>query len=173
MRDEFSPKTIDELSKRASFICSNPQCRCLTLAPSNESDSKYILTGKAAHITAASPGGPRYDPSLSHEQRSSISNGVYLCANCADKIDKNRGLDFPLSLIMQWKQEHEAWVRENLNKTKENMFVIVDGRHIAKGQGEVTALDIESSAAIKPGTVAFAEGSGKVTATRIHGKARQ
>ena len=58
-RDDFSPKMIEALAKRASYICSNPDCRCLTLCPSTEDDEKYIYIGKAAHITAASEGGPR------------------------------------------------------------------------------------------------------------------
>jgi hypothetical protein len=44
-------------------------------------------------MTAASPGGPRYDPSLTQKERGEISNAIFLCAVCADVVDKNNGLD--------------------------------------------------------------------------------
>jgi hypothetical protein len=115
-RDDFDKATIDALAKRAAYICSNPDCRALTIAPSSIDEDKFIYIGKAAHITAASEGGPRYDPTLSPEARKSISNGIFLCSNCADMIDKNLGSDFSAQLLYKWKREHEIWVSENLNK---------------------------------------------------------
>lgn len=43
----------------------------------------------------------------------------------------------------------------------------ISGDHKAKGIGEVTGLDIQGPAIIKPGTKSTAEGAGKITATRI------
>ena len=111
MRDDFLPRTIEALAKRALYFCSNPSCRTPTLEPSAVDPEKYIYTGVAAHITAAAPGGPRYDASLSSKDRSSITNGIHLCATCSVKIDKNRGVDFAVDLLRRWKTEHENWVR--------------------------------------------------------------
>ncbi|MCB9262869.1 MAG: hypothetical protein H6607_10890 [Flavobacteriales bacterium] len=115
-RDDFDSKTIESLKKRAAYICSNPNCRAMTISPSEADDTKTIYIGKAAHITAASKGGPRYDDSLKPEERSAITNAIFLCSSCADMIDKNNGLDFPTTLIKDWKTKHETWVRDNLNK---------------------------------------------------------
>lgn len=60
-RDDFDRKTIEAIGKRASFICSNPDCKSLTLCPSAEDEDKFIYIDKAAHITAAAEGGPKYD----------------------------------------------------------------------------------------------------------------
>jgi hypothetical protein len=38
-----------------------------------------IDIGVAAHITAAAPNGPRYDPSLTSAQRRRHLNGIWLC----------------------------------------------------------------------------------------------
>lgn len=114
--DEFSAKTIDIIRKRASFICSNPDCRALTLSPSAEDQTKTIYIGVAAHITAASEGGPRFDPSLTPQQRSSVDNGIFLCSSCATMIDKNDGLDFSVELLRSWRKDHLNWVSNNLNK---------------------------------------------------------
>ncbi|MGD0036395.1 MAG: hypothetical protein ABSC53_03780 [Bacteroidota bacterium] len=166
-RDDFDPKVVDTLSRRASFICSNPDCRALAIAPSNEDTSKAIYIGVAAHITAAAEGGPRYDPNLTPDQRASIENGIFLCSSCSVMIDKNGGIDFPTNLLHQWKRNHEQWVREHLNKSVESQITIVDGEHKAKGIGNVTGLEIKKSAIIKPGTKVSAEGIGNVTGTKI------
>ena len=115
-RDDFASDVIDALKKRAAFICSNPDCRAQTIAPSGEDESKYLYIGKAAHITAAAESGPRYDPNMASEDRKSISNAIFLCSSCADLIDKNNGLDFPVDKLKAWKAEHEKWVSSNLNK---------------------------------------------------------
>ncbi len=116
-RDNFDAKTIETLAKRASYICSRPECRALTISPSSVSVDKYLYLGKAAHITSAASKGPRFDPSVTPEQRKSIENGIFLCSSCADMIDKNSGLDFSVEHLREWKSQHEAWVRSNLNKS--------------------------------------------------------
>jgi hypothetical protein len=166
-RDEFPKGIIDSLAKRAFYTCSNPGCRCLTLSPSEEDDEKYISIGVAAHITAAAEGGPRYDASLSPEERYSIKNGIFLCSNCASMIDKNNGLDYSTELLKRWKEEHKKWARENLNKSGSRPFTIVDGEHRAEGIGKVTGLDIGGPAVMRPGTKSTARGIGEVTGTRI------
>ncbi len=169
-RDDFDQKAIGVIAKRASYICSNPNCRSLTLCPSETDTEKYIYIGKVAHITAASENGPRYDPSLTSEQRCSVENGIFLCSNCADMIDKNKGLDFSVDLLKEWEKDHEAWVKENLNKSVNPIISIIDGEHHAKGKGNVIGIDAQEPVLIKPGTKSTAEGQGNITATRIRYK---
>lgn len=166
-RDEFDKKIIDTIAKRASYICSNPDCRSNTLGPSEKDPEKYIYTGKVSHIIAASENGPRNDHSFTSKQRSSIENGIFLCSNCADMIDKNMGSDFPVDLLKKWKDNHEIWVKENLNKSKNSTISIIDGNHYARGRGNVTGIDARETIFIKPGTKSTAEGEGNITATRI------
>ncbi|MBU5676819.1 hypothetical protein KQI88_10350 [Alkaliphilus sp. MSJ-5] len=45
------------MAKRVAYICSNPGCGKLTSGPHSDS-SKASIIGVAAHITAASKGGP-------------------------------------------------------------------------------------------------------------------
>ncbi len=100
-RDDFSKDTVTKLAERVGFLCSNPACRTHTVGPNTE-ETKSTRIGKGAHITAAATGGPRYDVSLSPEQRSHVSNGIWLCANCADLIDKDEK-QFPTILLNSWK----------------------------------------------------------------------
>src|SRR5258706_16076503 len=108
-RDEFIPETKEILAKRAGFMCSFPNCRRLTVGPSDDRKSGLSMLGVAAHITAASVGGPRYDSSLSSAERSSDRNGVWMCQNHSKLIDDNPQ-DYPVSTIERWKRQHEDWV---------------------------------------------------------------
>jgi hypothetical protein len=101
MRDEITEKTKETLAHRVGVRCSNPNCRKLTSGPQTKSD-KALNIGVSAHITAASPDGPRYDQNLSSEQRKSSDNGIWLCQNCAKLVD-NDGKRYPVDLLQQWK----------------------------------------------------------------------
>ena len=59
-RDEFTEKTKATLAKRVGSRCSNPDCKQATQGPHDE-PSKASSVGVAAHITAASQGGHRYN----------------------------------------------------------------------------------------------------------------
>lgn len=58
--------------------------------------------GVAAHITGASENGPRYDKSLTAEQRKSAKNGIWLCENCGRIVDESP----------------DAWTAEGLDSWK-------------------------------------------------------
>lgn len=104
-RHDFTKKTTENLGRRAGFLCSNPVCRRPTLG-SHENPDKSATIGIAAHITAASYGGPRYDEDLSEAQRKQGDNGIWLCSNCATLIDKDPG-KFTVILLKEWKQYAE------------------------------------------------------------------
>jgi len=108
-RDDFSKKVKEELGKRVGMICSNPDCRKSTSGP-HDCSSKSVNIGVAAHITGASKGGARYDPSLSPEERSSIDNGIWLCQNCAKLVD-NDEQRYPVNLLKEWKCDAEERAR--------------------------------------------------------------
>ncbi len=165
-RDDFSQVTITNLQRRAAFLCSNPDCKRRTIAPSMENESDSVYIGCAAHITAASEDGPRYDSTLNPKQRKDISNAIFLCASCATMIDKNQGADFSSDLLKDWKTKHEKWVRENLNTTGASVTE-VSGTHEASGIGDVVGLRITKPTTIKPGTISRASGIGKISGTSI------
>jgi hypothetical protein len=111
-RDDFSKQTRDRLAMRVGVRCSNLFCRKLTTGPRTE--SPYIINiGVGAHITAASPGGPRYDPSLSSQQRESAENGIWLCQNCAKLIDNDQGR-YSAEVLREWKAQAEAFTLAEL-----------------------------------------------------------
>jgi hypothetical protein len=105
-RDDFSTSTKDKLAKRVGYRCSNPECRCATVGAAQGHDG-FIVVGVAAHITAAAPGGPRFDASMTPEQRRDPSNGIWLCQTHAKLIDSDASR-FSVETLHQWKLVAEA-----------------------------------------------------------------
>jgi hypothetical protein len=106
MRNDFSNQTKAILAKRVGFRCSNPHCRQLTSGPHTEPTGS-INIGVAAHITAASPGGPRYDVYISAEKRKSQDNGIWLCEKCAKLVDSDE-VRYTVGKLREWKRIAEA-----------------------------------------------------------------
>jgi len=112
MRDDFSLKTKELLAKRVANRCSNPGCRQLTSGP-QEDPTKVVNIGVAAHITAASTDGPRFDPSLKPDQRRSVKNGIWLCQSCAKLVD-NDAIRYGADVLCQWKGQTERSAAQEL-----------------------------------------------------------
>lgn len=74
-----------------------------------DGDGGVTNIGVAAHISAASPGGPRYDEMLTPEARSEIANGIWLCQTHAKLIDDDE-LTYTPAVLRDWKDtaEHMA-----------------------------------------------------------------
>jgi hypothetical protein len=105
-RDDFSRRTIETLAKRVGYLCSNPECRIQTVGPA-QGDDRAVIVGVAAHITAAAQGGPRYDASLTQEQRRHQSNGIWLCQIHGKQIDSDE-VHFTVETLRAWKQAAES-----------------------------------------------------------------
>lgn len=105
-RDDFTAKTRETIARRSGYRCAFPNCRRLTTMPNPEDPSSSVGTGIGAHICAAAPGGPRYDPAMTPEERASVANGIWLCAACSKIVDTLPDA-FPADTLRYWKQNAE------------------------------------------------------------------
>jgi hypothetical protein len=105
MRDDFSGQTKAVLAQRVGYLCSKPDCRAYTSGPQVD-PAKAVNVGVAAHITAASEGGPRYDKGLTPDQRSDINNAIWLCQTCAKLVD-NDPARYSTAELRRWKRVAE------------------------------------------------------------------
>src|SRR5271170_6143654 len=114
-REDFSPKTRNAVAARAGWHCSFEGCGRSLVGPSDESPEKFTNIGKAAHIAGAAPGpgSRRYDPSMTTEQRTNISNAIWLCGVHADLIDRDEAT-FTVQVLHQMKLAHEATQAEDV-----------------------------------------------------------
>jgi hypothetical protein len=111
-RDDFPEGVKRVLASRVGYRCSRPGCLRETSGP-QEDPTRAINIGVAAHITAASPGGPRYDAALGSERRAGQENGIWLCQTCAKLVD-NDALHYSADLLRRWKQASEEFARLRL-----------------------------------------------------------
>lgn len=105
-RDNFKKPVRDDLAARVAYRCSNPDCLAQTIGPTSDVRGAVNI-GEASHITAASPGGPRYEASISSDERASFANGIWLCRSCAARVDRDL-TGFPVARLQEWKQQAEA-----------------------------------------------------------------
>lgn len=110
-RDDFSEKTRRRIGRQAGWLCSDPSCHRDTIG-SNSDGTGEIDHGTAAHICAAAPGGPRYDPKQSPAERSSPDNGIWLCRLHGDAIDA-KDSKYTVELLRAWKKQaqEDSWRR--------------------------------------------------------------
>lgn len=123
-RDDFSEATKETLAKRVTYICSNPECRKMTVGP-NSDKQKSTSIGVAAHIKAAAPGGKRYDATMTPAERSDISNGIWLCQSCSKLIDTDEE-KYSVELLHQWKEVAEQHSEKGISSEGKLKFDIFE-----------------------------------------------
>src|SRR4051812_29009447 len=124
-RDDFSNATRHHLARSVNYHCS--KCDAPTAGPFS-GGGKSITTGEAAHICAAAPGGPQYDPTMTPQLRSNYANGIWLCAAHSPLVDR----DWPrytVDDLRNMKGAAEARAAANLEhaKIKASLDPVLDG----------------------------------------------
>jgi len=114
---DFTPKSKELIAKRAGYRCSYPGCDESTIGPGAGPDD-VENKGVAAHIYAASKGprAPRGTGGLSPDERSSSSNGIWMCKDHSDIIDIEKGKNYPAAVLQSWKALHEMRIAREVNK---------------------------------------------------------
>jgi hypothetical protein len=74
-----------------------------------------VNIGVAAHITAASPDGPRYEPTLTAEQRRSAENGIWLCQTDGKLVDSD-SVRYTVESLRAWKVAAEQVAARELEQ---------------------------------------------------------
>ena len=111
--DDFPQRVKNAVAKRVGTICS--KCESPTCGPKDD-PNQAINLGVAAHITAASIGGPRYNQSLTSDERRSINNAIWLCANCSVLIDQDVTV-FSETALREMKQRAELRAKVEVGST--------------------------------------------------------
>lgn len=109
-RRKAIPRSVEKvLFSQSGNQCSYPGCPTeLTI---EKSDGTSTSTGVIAHICAVSPGGPRFDHSMSESDVNSEANLVLLCPEHHTLVDTDVN-GHPVVLLRRYKYEHVAKVRE-------------------------------------------------------------
>jgi len=95
-------KTIKKLFAVSGNRCAFPKCEIPLI-----DNLSGKVTGKICHIRAKSPGGPRYDPSQSDEERDAFENLLLMCPIHHDVIDADPE-SYTVSRLGEIKAKHET-----------------------------------------------------------------
>jgi len=106
------------LAFRSGGICAYPKCNRHLTYEAEVGEDTYI--GEAAHIRGEKPGAARYDALMKDEERDSVRNLIYMCADHHTIIDKVEA-DWPVFKLQKLKETHESQVRQAM----EDAFVDV------------------------------------------------
>lgn len=93
--------------QRSYNKCAYPDCPDdLVFDPLVAADQGKSV-GRIAHIRGASPGGPRYDPTMTDAERASADNLMVLCGTHHDAIDSQ--IDYhTVEFLQEAKRQHES-----------------------------------------------------------------
>src|ERR1044072_4572109 len=122
-REEFSAEVRRTIAFRVGSRCS--LCYEATSGPQID-PTKALNLGVAALITAASPGGPRFDPQLTTAQRRHATNAIWLCQKCAKLIDNDPDR-FSVAELRRRKNQAEAVAFNLLSKTENHVSSVETG----------------------------------------------
>lgn len=101
------------LAFRSGGVCAMPDCGKHLTYDSPSGGDTYV--GEAAHIRGEKPKAARFDASMNDEERDHVDNLLYLCTDDHTIIDKVPQ-DWPTSLLMGIKIEHELKVRQAMEQ---------------------------------------------------------
>lgn len=126
-RAEFPKAVKRALAERNSFRCSFPGCTAITIGPGHKNDLQSVNSGQAAHIYSAAENGPRPNPALSKEKRSSIDNGIWMCNYHAGIIDADE-CQYSAETLHQWKTQaveraHKEQISLNGTRYETDTFI--------------------------------------------------
>jgi hypothetical protein len=126
---DFKPVVVDEITKKAMFFCSNPQCLCFTSYSNSEGKARKIA--EAAHVLPSGINGPRAGKANQYPkvERNSSENGIWLCVSCHDQIDADPDAYSP-SKLFRWKKNQEALIRSIVGKDLEAAILsLINSKH--------------------------------------------
>jgi hypothetical protein len=112
-RIDFSKPTKRIIAGRSGYRCSIPGCERVTIGPGSQ-PNEVTLNGKASHIFSAAPNGPRGRGGLTDDEIASPQNGIWLCSNHGDLVDKNEGGHYPAPLLFSYKALQEAKISREM-----------------------------------------------------------
>jgi hypothetical protein len=76
-------------------------------------EQRPIVNVHISHIRGALPGSPKYDTSMSDEERSSFTNLLLLCKPHHDLVDRIEPDRYPAETLEKWKAAREEMRQPN------------------------------------------------------------
>lgn len=120
---QYTSATVRALYALSGTTCYYPDCprSVVTFI-----DDEPFTEVQIAHIRAASPDGPRYDPNMTDNERRAFANLILLCKPHHDLVDKRHPDRYSVETLVEWKSEREGSMgieRQNLSGIDEDALI--------------------------------------------------
>jgi hypothetical protein len=135
---------FSESVKVMLYACSGNRCaypRCGTRLVFTLHGSTVVNHGKAAHIVAESPHGPRGKSKLSAKERNSYENGVVFCSNHHNDVVDKFPAKFPIETLRKWKKQHEEIFGKPSGATSKKIQILTMYADCIDKWNQMAALD--------------------------------
>lgn len=138
----YSPTTLKVLFSEAGNLCAYPRCNNRVVMPETEEGDQKAVQGDIAHIIAASPDGPRADPSFPRDQLAEEKNLIVLCGYHHKLVD-TQPLKYTADMLRRWKHDHSTRVHARRRRTRRLLHVgatlVASTAAVATGAGIAAA----------------------------------
>lgn len=83
--------------------------------------SEATTIGEAAHIFGARAGAKRFWADMTDSARSAITNGIWLCRNCHQRVDSDERR-YTSDVLFAWREQHEQFVLSELGSSADRIL---------------------------------------------------
>lgn len=105
---QYKQSTVRRLDTLSGNECAEPTCTRKLVSVDGSS-----IISKICHIEAASENGPRYNASMTEDERRGFDNLILLCDEHHTIIDNSDNVkNYPVELLKLWKTNHEKKIME-------------------------------------------------------------
>lgn len=122
--------TIKRLFAMSGNRCAFPKCSKAIV-----DSATGAITGHVCHIKGAKPGGPRYDPQQSDDERHGFTNLILRCVPHHSIIDSDEE-SYTVERLIRMKADHEA-SSENAGELPDDLAVLLSIAEVGVTGGSV------------------------------------
>jgi len=115
---DYTRTTLMSLAHHSGGICYYPGCTEPVLRKLESGEMSFVV--QIAHIRAAHPKGPRYDPLMSDLERADFPNLMLFCKPHHTDVDKIAKVGvYTVAVLTRWKAQREADPAQALSRLRE------------------------------------------------------
>ncbi len=143
---DYKHTTIRRLDTLSGNQCAFPNCNRSLIAKDDET-----IVSKICHIEAANELGPRFNSSMTDDERRHYNNLILMCDECHRIIDnKDNEKRYSVVLLKEWKKDHESKYLYNPNTNTSLLKIAINAiaeidfeKDINQSRESIHAVDID------------------------------
>jgi hypothetical protein len=133
---DYAVATERALYAFSGATCYFPDCKIPVIVFVGD---EAVSNVEIAHIRGANPGSPRFDSTMTDEERRAFANVILLCKPHHEIVDKRHPEKYPAETLSEWKLQRE--VAAGIDATKlagitEDRLVALIEKAVASARGE-------------------------------------